>query len=81
MGPKSPDTLPDSPGVTAIGELLFTSVGPGRLWIVARISIDDGLRGSQVSALVHGIESGMKREAKDIYRVDVVPTGQAKHAS
>jgi len=66
------------PGVTAIHELLFTFVGPGRVWIVARVDIDDGLRGAQVEALVRGIESGMKRESEDIYRVDVVPIGGAQ---
>jgi cation diffusion facilitator family transporter len=69
------------PGVTAIRELLFTFVGPGRVWIVARINIDDGLRGAQVRALVRGIESGLKRESKDVYRVDVVPIGEAQPAS
>jgi divalent metal cation (Fe/Co/Zn/Cd) transporter len=34
------------PGVTAIRELLFTFVGPGRLWIVGRLDIDDALRGA-----------------------------------
>jgi cation diffusion facilitator family transporter len=65
------------PGVTAIDELLFTFLGPGRLWIVARVDIDDGLRGAQVEALVRGIESGMKRESENIYRVDVVPIGKS----
>ena len=64
------------PGVTAIRELLFTFVGPGRVWIVARIDIDDGLRGAQVEALVRGIESGLKRGSEDIYRVDVVAIGE-----
>jgi hypothetical protein len=67
--------------VTAIRELLFTFVGPGRLWIVARINIDDGLRGSQVRALAGGIESGMKQEDKDVYRVDVVLVGTARPES
>jgi cation diffusion facilitator family transporter len=65
------------PGVTAIRELLFTFVGPGRVWIVARINIDDGLRGGQIGALARGIESGMKDAANDVYRVDVVPIGGA----
>src|SRR5271154_885735 len=63
------------PGVTAIRELLFTFVGPGRIWIVARVDIDDGLRGAQVKALVRGIESGLKHESENVYRVDVVPIG------
>jgi len=63
------------PGVTAIRELLSTFVGPGRVWIVARVDIDDCLRGAQVKALVRGIESGLKRESENIYRVDIVPIG------
>jgi cation diffusion facilitator family transporter len=66
------------PGVTAIRELLFTFVGPGRIWIVARVDIDDGLRGAQVKALVRGIESGMKHESDNVYRVDVVAIGGAQ---
>jgi hypothetical protein len=63
--------------VTAIRELLFTFVGPGRLWIVARVDIDDGQRGAQVKSLVRGIEPGMKHGAKEVYRVDVVAIGGA----
>ena len=66
------------PGVTAIRELLFTFVGPGQVWIVARVDIDDGLRGAQVKSLVRGIESGLKHEADEIYRVDVVAIGGAQ---
>ena len=65
------------PGVTAIRELLFTFVGPGQVWIVARVDIDDGLRGAQVKSLVRGIESGLKHEAER-YRVDVVAIGGAQ---
>jgi cation diffusion facilitator family transporter len=63
------------PGVTAIRQLLSTFVGPGRVWIVARVDIDDGLRGAQVKELVRGIESGLKHESEHFYRVDVVPIG------
>ena len=73
--------LLEYPGVTAVHELLFTFVGPGRLWIVARINIDDGLRGEQVRSLACGIESGMKHETEDVYRVDVVLMGEAQPAS
>jgi cation diffusion facilitator family transporter len=65
-------------GVTAIRELLFTFVGPGRLWIVARVGIDDGLRGAQVKALARGLESGLKHESGSVYRVDVVTIGGAQ---
>jgi cation diffusion facilitator family transporter len=69
------------PGVTAIRELLFTFVGPGQVWVVARINIEDGLSGAQVGTLVRGIEMSMKHEAKEVYRVDVVPIGGAQPAS
>ena len=64
--------------MTAIRQLLVTFVGPGRLWIVARVDIDDGLRGAQVKALARGIESGMKHESDNVYRVDVVAIGGAQ---
>ncbi len=63
------------PGVTAIRQLLATFVGPRQVWIVARVDIDDGLRGAQVKALVRGIESGLKHESENVYRVDIVPIG------
>jgi divalent metal cation (Fe/Co/Zn/Cd) transporter len=63
------------PGVTAIRELLSTFLGPGRVWIVARVDIDDGLDGAQVKALARGSESDLKHESQDVYRVDVVPIG------
>ncbi len=66
------------PGVTAIHELLFTFVGPGRVWIVARVDIDDGLAGAQVKSLVSGIESGMKHESENVYRADIVPIGEPR---
>jgi divalent metal cation (Fe/Co/Zn/Cd) transporter len=64
------------PGVTGIRQLLATFVGPGQVWIVARVDIDDVLRGAQVKTLASGIESGLKRQADYVYRVDVVPIGQ-----
>ena len=64
------------PGVTAINQLLFTFVGPGRVWLVARVDIDDALHGAQVKALVRGIESGLKHESEDVYRVDIVAIGK-----
>jgi hypothetical protein len=48
--------------VTSIRELLVTFLGPGRVWLVARLDIDDHLRGDRVKSLVRGIESGLKHE-------------------
>ena len=60
--------------MTAIRQLLATFVGPRQVWIVARVDIDDG-PGAQVKALVRGIESGLKHESENVYRVDIVPIG------
>jgi hypothetical protein len=60
--------------VTGIREVLVNFLGPGRVWIVARVDIDDDLRGADVASLVRGIESGMRRESEHVYRVDIVPT-------
>ncbi len=65
------------PGVTAIRELLVTFLGPFQVWVIARLDIDDDLRGDQIKSLVRGIESGLKHESENIYRVDVV-IGEAK---
>ena len=43
--------------------------------MIARLDIDDNLRGDQVKSLVSGIESALKLQSEDIYRVDVVPIG------
>jgi cation diffusion facilitator family transporter len=67
--------LLEYPGVTGIRELLVTFIGPGRIWIVARLDIDDDLRGDEVKSLVRGIESGMKHESENVYRADIVPIG------
>lgn len=68
----------DYPGVAGVRELLVTFVGPGRLWVAARIDVDVTLDGSEIERLVRGIESRMKAESEDIYRVDVVPIGGAQ---
>ena len=63
------------PGVTGIRERLVNFVGPGQVWIVARVDMDDDPRGAQVGSPGRGIEAAMRHESKDIYRVDIVPIG------
>ena len=67
--------------MTAIRELLFTFLGPGQVWLVARLDLNDGLSAAQVQALVRGIETGLKNESEDVYRVDIVPVGGALGAN
>jgi divalent metal cation (Fe/Co/Zn/Cd) transporter len=74
---KVRDFLLAYPGVTAIRQVLVTFLGPGRVWLVARLDIDDDLHGAQVKALARGIESGLKQESHIYYRVDVVPIDQS----
>ena len=62
--------------VVAVRQLLVTFVGPRRLWVVARVDIDDSLRGDEVEALTRSIESGLEARSPYITRVDVVPVGQ-----
>jgi hypothetical protein len=59
------------PTGTSIGQV---AVERGRV----RIGIDERLRGAQVTSLVRGIEPGMKPEAEEVCRVDVVPIGGAR---
>ena len=66
------------PGVTAIGELNTTFIGPGQVWVIARIDIDNKIRGDRVKSLVRSIESDMQQQSESIYRVDVVPRGGAQ---
>jgi hypothetical protein len=36
-------------GVTAVRELLFTFVGRGQVWAVARVDVDDRLLGAEIA--------------------------------
>ena len=69
------------PGGDRYSRTLFTFLGPGRIWIVARVDIADSLRGAQVTSPARGIESGLKHGAEDVYRVDVVPIGAERSAA
>ena len=63
------------PGVVSVQELIVTFVGPRRLWVLARIDIDDALRGDAVERLVGQLESGLMRQSRFVVRVDIVPIG------
>jgi cation diffusion facilitator family transporter len=67
--------LVEYPGVTDVGELVATFVGPSQVWVLARISVAHDLSGGQVEELVRGIQVGMAKQSQSIFRVDVVPVG------
>jgi cation diffusion facilitator family transporter len=64
------------PGIRAVSELLITFLGPRRLWVIARIDIDDQLDGAGVKTLVSAMERALTRESRFISRIDLVPTGR-----
>jgi hypothetical protein len=64
--------------VSAVRELIVTFVGPGQIWVITRVDVDQGLSGDQVISLVRGIESNAKHASEYIYRVDVMPIGGAQ---
>jgi cation diffusion facilitator family transporter len=72
--------LPAYPGITAVRELYVSFVGPGQVWVLARVDIADDLDSGQVTSVIRGIEAGIKRESSNIYRVDVVPIGEDQAA-
>jgi cation diffusion facilitator family transporter len=60
-------------GVTAVHELLVTVVGPHRVWVIARIGVDDALSAPDVESLVRDTEVELKCRSELIGRVDLVP--------
>jgi cation diffusion facilitator family transporter len=64
------------PGVRAVTELVVTFLGPHRLWVMARIDIDDALSGGGVKALIRALEHTLVRESRFVERVDLVPAAR-----
>ena len=62
------------PGVTAVDELWVTFVGPRRLWVVARIQIDDALDGRAMKRLLRATERAVAGQSTSFERVDLVPS-------
>jgi cation diffusion facilitator family transporter len=64
------------PGITAVTELLVTFLGPRRMWVVARIDVDDAMNGAAVKALLCDTERAVQAQSAAIARVDLVPRGR-----
>lgn len=60
------------PLVTHVHELLVFFLGPGQVWILARVSVEESLRAQEISSLVDKLESGLKRASKNVARVDII---------
>jgi len=63
------------PGITAVGQLLVTFLGPRRLWVLARIELDGALTGAAVAELLRSTERAIHAQSPAIARVDLVPRG------
>jgi cation diffusion facilitator family transporter len=61
-------------GIRAIAELLVTFLGPRRLWVLARVEVDDAITGADLKALVRSTEDALTGESPFITRVDLVLT-------
>jgi cation diffusion facilitator family transporter len=69
------EVIASRPGIIAVGELIVTFLGPRRVWVVARVDIDDRLSGAQVKEVLGATEGELKRESPYIVRVDLTPSG------
>lgn len=65
--------LLEYPGIAAVDELLVDFIGPDQVWVLARVGISRELTASEVTSLVRGVETALRRQSSHIYRVDVVP--------
>ena len=68
------EVLAAEPDVRAVTDLVVTFLGPRRLWIIARIDLDDALDGAGVKTLVRKLELTLLQESRFIKRIDLVPT-------
>ena len=64
------------PGIVAVTEILVTFIGPRRVWVVARVAIDEKLTGLNVEKLVRSSEGSLQSQSPVIARVDLVPRGR-----
>jgi cation diffusion facilitator family transporter len=69
------EVIASRPGIVAVSELIVTFLGPRRVWVVARVDIDDRLSGAQVKEVIGATEGELKRESPYIVRVDLTPSG------
>jgi cation diffusion facilitator family transporter len=74
LGQRVREIIASRPGIAAVNELVVTFLGPRRVWVVARVDIDDRLSGAQVKEVMAAIDGELKRESPYIVRVDITPS-------
>ena len=60
-------------GVVGVRDLWITFVGPRRLWVLARIALDDALDGRAQKRLLRTLEEAVRRQSPSFARVDLIP--------
>jgi cation diffusion facilitator family transporter len=63
------------PGIIGVEEMITPFLGPRRVWLSAKIDIDDSLTGEQVKQLLRTTEAELRRWSPYIIRVYLMPTG------
>jgi cation diffusion facilitator family transporter len=66
-------TIVREAGVVGVQDLWITFVGPRRLWVLARIALDDALDGRAQKRLLRTIENAIRRQSASFARVDLIP--------
>jgi len=66
-------TIVREAGVVGVQDLWITFVGPRRLWVLARIALDDALDGRAQKRLLRTIEEAIRRQSASFARVDLIP--------
>jgi cation diffusion facilitator family transporter len=61
------------PGIRAVSDVVVTFLGPRRLWVIARIDVNDELTGAAVKLLIRRTQQLLSDESRFIERVDLVP--------
>jgi cation diffusion facilitator family transporter len=67
--------IASQPGIRAVRELLVNFLGPRRVWLVARVDIDDGMSSQQLKDVLWATECALKSSSPFIERIDLVPIG------
>lgn len=67
--------IASQPGIVSVGELLVTFIGPRRLWVVARIDVDDKLGAANIEKLLRDTEAELKRQSPYIAGAYLMPVG------
>jgi cation diffusion facilitator family transporter len=60
-------------GMRHVHELVVTYLGPRRLWVVARVDVDEALTAASVKQLFRQTVEAVRRELPYVVRVDLVP--------